>query len=133
PAGGCYGLLTDDGILVVDDSRREEIARKAGVRRQEIVTVPLRFDTDFFSPDVGPRQDVLTVGYVTDVNLRRKGLETFVKAARSLRDLPFVLVGATPSSATDRLREICPANVRRGHPLSVSDLLSHYRLARVYV
>ena len=88
-----YALLHSDRILVVDDSLREEIARNAAVRRPEIVTVPLGFDTDFFSPAGGPRQDVLTVGYVTDVNVRRKGLETFVKAARSLPDLPFVLVG----------------------------------------
>ena len=128
-----YVLVHADRILVVDDSLREEIARNAGVRRPEIVTVPLGFDTDFFSPDLGPRQDVLTVGYVTDVNLRRKGLETFVKAARSLPDLPFVLVGAMPNSATDRLREISPANVRLVPPLSVRDLLEAYRRARVYV
>jgi len=70
---------------------------------------------------------------VTDVNLRRKGLETFVKAARSLPDLSFVLVGATPSSATDHLREISPENVRLVPPLSVRDLLEAYRRARVYV
>jgi len=128
-----YVLLHADRILVVDDSLREEIVRNAGVRRPEIVTIPLGFDTDFFSPDVGPRQDVLTVGYVTDVNLRRKGLETFVKAARSLPDLPFVLVGAMPNSATDHLREISPANVRLVPPLSVRDLLEAYRRARVYV
>ncbi len=103
-----YTLLHGDRILVVDDSLREEIARNAGVRRAEIVTVPLGFDADFFTPDSGPRRDVLTVGYLTDVNLRRKGLETFVDAARWLPDLPFVLVGASPNPATARLREMSP-------------------------
>src|SRR2546428_12185967 len=86
-----YALLHSDRILVVDDSLRQEIARNAGVRRPEIVTVPLGFDTDFFSPAGGPRQAVLTVGYVTDLNLPRKGLETVVKAARSPPDVPFRL------------------------------------------
>jgi glycosyltransferase involved in cell wall biosynthesis len=128
-----YALAHSDRVLPVDDSLREEIARNAGVRRPEVLTVPLGFDTDFFRPDGGPRDSVLTVGYVTDVNLRRKGLETFVQAARLLPDLPFVLVGANPSPATDRLRAMAPANVRLLPGLSVPDLLQAYRRARVYV
>src|SRR2546422_2778569 len=93
-------LERSDRVLVVDDFLREEIARNAGINRPEIRTVPLGFDTGVYRPDNGPRPNVLTVGYVTDDNVRRKGLETFVRAARLLPDLPFVLVGAGTSAAS---------------------------------
>jgi glycosyltransferase involved in cell wall biosynthesis len=128
-----YALARSDRVLLVDDSLRDEIARNAGVRRPEIITVPLGFDTTLFCPDEGPRSNVLTVGYVTDVNLRRKGLETFVAAARLLQDLPFVLVGANPGPSTDRLRALAPSNVRLMPALSTPELLEEYRRARVYV
>jgi glycosyltransferase involved in cell wall biosynthesis len=128
-----YALAQSDRVLVVDDSLREEIARNTGIRRPEIVTVPLGFDTDLYRPDDRPKTNVLTVGFVTDVNLRRKGLETFVQAARLLPDLSFVLVGAAPSAATDHLRSQAPPNLRLLPPLGLSDLLEEYRRARVYV
>ncbi len=128
-----FALAHADRVLVVDDSLREEIARNAGLRRSEILAVPLGFDTDYFSPGTGPRDTVLTVGYVTEVNLQRKGLETFVRCAALLPDLGFVLVGANPGPATGRLRAIAPPNVRLVPALPVPELLEAYRRARVYV
>ena len=126
-------LAHADRVIVVDDSLREEIARNAGVRRPEIVTIPLGFDTEFFRPAEVPRTTVLTVGYVTEANVRRKGLDTFVKVARLLPNLPFVLVGAAPSGATDQLRAQAPPNVRFVPPLEPRALLEEFQCARVYV
>lgn len=128
-----YALAHSDRVLVVDDFLRDEIARNAGVRRPEIVTVPLGFDTDLFRPGDEPRTTVLTVGIVNRVNIRRKGLETFVQAARFLPDLPFVLVGARDSEATAALRKQAPPNVRFLPFLQAEDLIREYRMARVYV
>jgi len=128
-----YALTYSDRVLIVDESLRGEIARNAGVQRPEIVTLPLGFDTDFFSPGEAPRSTVLTVGYATDSNLRRKGLETFVAAARLLPELPFVLVGVSSGPASDRLRALAPPNVRFAPSLAVPELREEYRRARVYV
>ncbi|HEY5604960.1 MAG TPA: glycosyltransferase family 4 protein [Thermoplasmata archaeon] len=128
-----YTLARSDRVLVVDDFLREEISRNAGVRRPEIVTVPLGFDPNVFRPDGGPRSNVLTAGIVTDVNVRRKGLDTFVEAARRLAELPFRLVGATPSRATERLRESASPNLTFVPVLAPDALLEEYRRARVYV
>jgi len=128
-----YALAHTDRVLVVDDFLREEIHRNTGINRPEIVTVPLGFDTDRFRPGGGPRTNVLTVGIVDDVNLRRKGLETFVRAARHAPDLPFVLVGARPNDATARLRAEAPSNVRILGRLSDEELLQEFQRARVYV
>lgn len=132
-ARGHYVFAHADRVVVVDDSLREEIARNARVRRSEIVTIPLGFDTNFFRPAEGPRTSVLTVGFVNETNVRRKGLDTFVKVAALLPDIPFVLVGATRSVATDRLRAQAPQNVRFVPPQMPSELLHEYQRARVYV
>jgi glycosyltransferase involved in cell wall biosynthesis len=128
-----YALAHSDRVLVVHDSLREEIAQNTGIRRSEILTVPLGFDTEFFAGDGRPRDTVLTVGFVTEVNIRRKGLDTFVEAARRLPNLPFVLVGAKPSAATDRLKAAAPPNVEFLPPLEPKALRDQYRRARVYV
>ena len=128
-----YALAHTDRVLVVDDSLREEIHRNTGIDRPEIVTVPLGFDTDRFRPDGASRTNVLSVGIVNDVNLRRKGLETFVRAARHAPDLPFVLVGARANDATSRLRAEAPSNLRILGRLRDQDLLEEFRRARVYV
>lgn len=128
-----YAVMNADRVLVVDDFLREELGRNAGVRRPEIVTVPTGFDVDRFRPDGGPKTNVLTVGAVVDTNLRRKGLETFVRSAAYLPDLPFVLVGGRVNDATARLRQVAPANVRILPQVSEAELLEQYRRARVYV
>ncbi|HYT00871.1 MAG TPA: glycosyltransferase family 4 protein [Thermoplasmata archaeon] len=128
-----YAVLHADRVLVVDDFLREELARNAGVRRREIVTVPTGFDVDRFTPDNGARTNVLTVGAVVDANVRRKGLETFVRTAAYHPDLPFVLVGGRPNEATVRLRRMATPNVRILPIVSEAELLEQYRRARVYV
>lgn len=128
-----YALAHTSRVLVVDDFLREEIARNTDISRPEILTVHLGFDTQIFRPDDRPKETVLTVGIVNDVNLERKGLCTFVDAAREAPDLPFVLVGARDNDATAQLRTIAPSNLRLLGHLSDAELLEQYRRARVYV
>lgn len=128
-----YALAHSDRVLVVDESLRQEIRTNTGIDRPDIVTVHLGFDTDVFSPDDGPKRNVLTVGIVDDVNLARKGLMTFVKAAAKIPDLPFVLVGGRPNEATDKLRSLAPANLDIRGRLTHEELIEQYRRAKVYV
>ncbi len=128
-----YALAHSNRVLVVDDFLREEILRNTGIQRPEILTVPLGFDTERFRPDGGPRTSILTVGIVDDANLRRKGLETFVAAARDLPEWPFVLVGGRANAATEWLRAASPPNLSILGRLSDEELLEQFRRARVYV
>src|SRR2546425_1393741 len=106
-----YALAHSDRVLVVHDSLREEIAQNTGIRRSEIVTVPLGFDTQFFAGDGRPRDTVLTVGFVTEVNIRRKGLDTFVEAAGGFPALSFVLLRAQPSPRAHLLKAGAPPDL----------------------
>ena len=127
-----YTLSHSDRVLLVDDHLRGEIARNVGLERSDFLTVPLGFDTDWFSPDNGPRTTVLTVGIVTEVTVMIKGLDVFLEAARRLPDIPFVLVGGRANAATERLRDIAPRNLRILGPVADDELREQFRRARVY-
>lgn len=127
-----YTLSHSDRVLLVDDHLRGEIARNVGVERTDSITVPLGFDTEWYSPNAGPRSTVLTVGIVTPTNILRKGLDVFVEAARRLPELAFVLVGGRANEATERLRQIAPPNLQILDRLSEEALREQFRRARVY-
>ena len=128
-----YTLSHADRVLLVDDNLRSELAQNVGVERADFLTVPLGFDTDWFSPDAGARSTVLTVAIVTDVNIARKGLDVFIESARRLPEVPFVLVGGRANAATERLRAIAPPNLRILDRISDEELREQFRRARVYV
>ena len=86
--------------------------RAMGVTGPRIRLVPHGLDPERYTCD--PERDaglVVTVGGVNVSNLTRKGLEPFVRAARLLPDLRFVLVGAWMDDAIEHLRAIAPPNV----------------------
>ncbi len=127
-----YTLSHADRGLLVEDHLRQEVAQNVGVDRADFITVPLGFDTTWYSPGEGPRFTVLTVSIVNDVNVSRKGLDVFVETARHLPDIPFVLVGGRENDATERLRGRAPPNLRILGRLSDEQLREEYRRARVY-
>jgi len=81
-----------------------------------------------------PKEDlVVSVGNVKTENLRRKGMETFVRSAAEVPDVPFVLAGGHKPDAIAALRKIAPSNVSFPGHLSDGDLLDLLARAKVYV
>lgn len=76
---------------------------------------------------------VLTVGYVKSSNLQRKGLKTFVEAAKYLPDTNFVLIGPHMDDSINYLKSIASANVKFTGYVSDAELLNYYTKAKVYV
>ncbi|MGZ4849017.1 MAG: glycosyltransferase family 4 protein, partial [Halobacteriota archaeon] len=76
---------------------------------------------------------VITVGVVSRSNLKRKGLETFVRSAAYLPDIEFILIGRFFDDSIRYLRSIASENVRFTGFLPESDLIKQYREAKVYV
>ncbi len=129
-----YAVAYSDRVLVVDDALRRDLRDNARLNRSDIETVPLGFDTAWYSPGSGPRSTVLTVAIVGDVTVRVKGLPTFIEAARRMPDIPFVLVGGQDNAATARLRALAPANLEiKGRTNDQEMLREEFRRARVYV
>ncbi len=99
----------------------------------KVTLMYLGVDSKKFHP-LGSKKDiVMTVGDVTLSNLKRKGLETFVKSAAYLPDVEFVLIGRFLDSSIDYLRSIATKNVRFTGFLAESELIKQYQQAKVYV
>lgn len=79
------------------------------------------------------RRSVLTVSIVGEGNLVRKGLRTFVEAAKDLPDVPFVLLGEWVDGAVDTLRELASPNVEFTGWLPDREVRARMNAAGVYV
>jgi glycosyltransferase involved in cell wall biosynthesis len=78
----------------------------------KLTLIYLGVDVERFYPSYPKKEKVLTVGAVWRRNLDRKGLETFVKSARYLENIEFVLVGQFMDDSIHYLRSIGSKNVR---------------------
>jgi glycosyltransferase involved in cell wall biosynthesis len=75
----------------------------------------------------------ITVGNVERPNLWRKGLEPFVRSAKLLPDVQFVVVGAWKDDAIAHLKAIATPNVKFTGWVHDEALLDYNRRASVYV
>jgi len=125
-----YIVENADCILAVSEFSRREILAVAQPRRLE--TVYNGIDTSYFSPG-GPKENiVLTVCLVSTANIRVKGLDTFIDAARQFPQARFVLVGRALDGALEFLQQDAPANVEFVGAVGQDELIGWYRRAKVY-
>lgn len=85
------------------------------------------------APSARKEQLVITVGNVTRENLRRKGLEAFVRAAACLPDTPFVVIGAWQDDSIHELKRLASPNVQFTGRVDDTRLHEYFARARVYV
>lgn len=84
-------------------------------------------------PSLPKERMALTVGKIDRPNLKRKGIEPFVRAAEHLPDVKFVVVGDWADDSIDYLHSIASPNVVFTGRVSDEELLEYYRRASVYV
>ncbi len=117
-------------VLAFSESSKaaiREVAPKAPVHRAY-----LGVDADRFRP--GEKENlVVTIAQVSRDNVLRKGLKTFVQAAKEVPEAQFVVVGKRVDEAFDELRGDATSNVRFTGELSDAELRGLLSRARVYV
>ncbi|RLF57195.1 MAG: glycosyl transferase family 1 [Thermoplasmata archaeon] len=123
-------LKNADKILAVSEFNRREIEKYVNVQNVEVIYNSV--DHDKFFPSGKKEKMVLTVGFITWENIKRKGLETFVRSAKYLPDVKFVLVGAFKDSSIDFLKSISTSNVEFVGYVSDEELIKYYQKAKVY-
>jgi len=94
--------------------------------------VLLACDTEKFKPSGKKEKLVLTVCLINKSNLKRKGLETFVKAAKLMPDTRFVVIGKFMDDAISYLKSISPTNVGYTGFVPDNELVKWYQKAKVY-
>jgi glycosyltransferase involved in cell wall biosynthesis len=108
--------------------------RAMGVADPRVTLVPHGLDPARYT--CSPARDaglVVTIGGVNHSNLTRKGLEPFVRAARELPNLEFVVVGAWQDDAIEHLRALATPNVSFTGALSHEDKVALLAKAAVVV
>ncbi len=108
-----FSLQWADAILPFSDDSKNQMLEYFDVEEKKIRTVYLGVNPVALGKAPGRKANMAaTVGVVTKGNLTRKGLEVFVKAAKYLPAVSFVLIGDTPDErAIGYLKEIATPNV----------------------
>jgi glycosyltransferase involved in cell wall biosynthesis len=113
---------------------RKEAVENAGLDGDDIAVAYHGLDAGHFPVSTAKEPMAITVGNVVHKNLGRKGLEAFVRAARHLPEVPFVLIGRwRDEEAAEYLTQVAPSNVRLTGFVPDEDLLDLYQRAQVYV
>ena len=92
--------------------QKKDAINNARVNGENILAVPTGYDYEKFKAK-GEKEDlILTVAYVNKGTIKRKGLETFVEAAKYLPNLKFVVVGPHYDNSIRKLKSIASGNVK---------------------
>jgi len=118
-----------DRILAVSQFNKNEIRRYFGISEADIIYNSV--DADRFYPSGEKENLVVTVGFIKPETIKRKGLATFVKAARHVSDAAFVLIGSAKADSLAYLQSIAPDNVTFAGFVSDEELLRYYQRAKV--
>jgi glycosyltransferase involved in cell wall biosynthesis len=129
-----YALRRADRVLVVDPSLKRDAIANARVDGKNFDYVPTGYDPDYWTPPVESAKEplVLTVSSIGWSSMRRKGHETFVRAAKSVSYAQFVLVGKIMDDSISHLKRLAPGNVTFTGFVPDRQLLTWYRKAAVY-
>lgn len=127
-----YTLKNADLIISVSKSNQMELLKRINPKKNVLVYngVPVE---DFYPGKKDKKDIAITVGGIKHSNLKRKGLEIFVKTARHLTDIPFIVIGEFIDNSIDYLKSIASNNVEFTGRISNEELLEWYQQAKIYV
>ncbi len=123
-------LKNADRILAVSEFNKREIERYLGIK--EAVVVYNSIDSEKFLPSGKKEKMVITVGFISWENVKRKGLETFVKAARYVPETKFLVIGRALDDSLKYLESLSSKNVEFTGFVTDEKLLDYYQRAKVY-
>jgi glycosyltransferase involved in cell wall biosynthesis len=121
-----------DKILVVAPFLKDDIVKYAKVKGDGIECVPTGFNPDYWKPDGKKENIVITVaGAKTLLNVKLKGLETFVRSAVHIPEVKYIVINVR-DDAKLYLEQISPKNVEFTGFLPDDEILNYYQRAKVY-
>lgn len=124
-----FVLKHADKLFAVSEFNKREILKYTKNKNVKVVYGSNIIECDKFSPS-GEKEDlVITVGFIRHATIKRKGFETFIRAAKYLPNLRFVLVGNCLDNSIESLKAIAPSNVAFNDDQALLEL---YQKARVY-
>ncbi len=126
-----YAIKNASKVIAISQSLKTDAVRFSG--RKDIEIINLGFDATEFTPNGHKEPIALTVGAVTKLTMKRKGIETFIKAAQYAPDIEFHLIGVINRELEDKLRASATPNLKILGRVDQIRLLEEMRRAAVYV
>jgi len=128
-----FALNNADILLPVSNSTKTECFKYL-TRPRDLSVLYHGVNPEKFEPS-GEKENnlVITVGGVNWSNLKRKGIETFVKSAKFIPEAHFVVIGKFIDDSINYLQSIATSNVEFTDFISDDELLRYYQKAKVYV
>jgi len=121
-----------DLAIVVEPGLKKDIIKNAHVKGENIIYIPTGHDSEFWKPESKKENMVLTVAGADNIKrIKIKGFETFMKAAKEIKDTKFVIVGVR-GIAKDYLEKRSSENIELIEFLQKEKLVSYYQKAKVY-
>lgn len=120
-----------DIVFVISRHAQKELLSHVKPKRHRVIYIGL--PTERYVPKGPKRNIVITVGTVSMTTLQRKGIETFVKAAFYLPEVPFYLVGKTDNDALNYLKALTVPNLKIKGYIAEAELVRLYQESKVYV
>jgi len=127
-----YVLKNSDMIISISKSNQRELLEKVRPKKNILIYNGVSIE-EFVPGDYDKEKIAITVGIIKWSNLKRKGIETFVKTAKYLPDVSFVVIGKFADDSIDYLKPIASSNVEFTGFVSDKELLDWYQRAKVYV
>lgn len=125
-----FTLKHADNVLAVSESTKKDVLN--WVKNAKVETVYHGFDHSKLKRGTKEKL-VISVGTSAWHTLKVKGIETFVKSAKFLPDVQFMLIGSHEDDSLDYLKTIASSNVEFVSFLPFQELLTYFRKASVYV
>ena len=123
-----------DRVICVSRSNLQEARVNGRVPEDKLVLVYHGFELPVYTTASATERDlVVTIGDVTYSNLKRKGLETFVRCASLVPEGKFVLVGRWKDNSVNYLKNIAARNVQFTGQLTDFQLKALLNRTKVYV
>ncbi|MCI0497930.1 MAG: glycosyltransferase [Thermoplasmata archaeon] len=126
-----YAFNNADLVLTVSKALRKDLYRFCRPRREVMIYNGL--PTGLYSPKGTQERKALTVSELTPQTIWRKGVRDFVRAAESLADVGFTVVGRSEGDTVEGLKAVAPDNVTFTGFIPFEELLARFQSHKVYV
>ena len=125
-----FALKFTDMVLAVSNFTKSETLRQVRPKRIEVVYNGVNIER--FKPAQEKEDNlVITVSGINWLNLKRKGIETFVKSAKFTPKAHFVVIGKFIDNSIDYLKSIASSNIKFTDLVSDEDLIKWYQKTKV--
>ena len=124
-------LKYSDKVLAVSEFNKEEISKYTDLKKIKLVYNAVEHEK--FKQGTTKEKIVLTVTSISNINVKQKGLETFIEASKYLPDTKFIIIGKPTDESSENLKSNAPSNVDFLGFIPNERLVEYYQKAKVYV